>query len=810
MPRDRLLRCCDNTMEAALLGLVGWFAAAYGGVLPLSELALGLVGATCAAVAAVRVWIGGAACYGGWLAAAAFAVAAFIGLQSVSLPSSLLAAIAPSTAAMWSAQVLSPPLAGGAPAGLPLTLYPDATEAGAPVVLACAVLFVVALQLYRDAARVRRLCVMVVLAAAVLAAQRIASNLFGVAAPIVELDDQVPLCGPFVSYSHFAAFTNLGIGCAFALLLSRMAHRSGSIRHHVPALLADLRRPGRAVDVALLLATVALMFAVAVSRSRMGVVATCAGGVALSCVLQRTGALRGTGWLLGLLVVSTLVALMFGGFDEVYRRVASAAQPDGGLDGRVALFRDSAAMAGAFPLFGVGHGAYELVFPLFDESARGGRAQHAENVYVELFAEVGAVGAALELGFVALVGAAWWRRLRRLERSADLSAAGLLFGVVAVLVHGVTDFGLRVPAVGVTTLLCAAAATASCAAPVTRRLGRLLFGVVCAAASLVLLSCLPSLWRAHAADAAWRQAEALATPRAAEVDAAALARRVQLVDVAVQLRPGHAEYLLRRAALGWQLASAEQFADLEPGQPIPAAALATLREAAQVAQARALAARRAAPTYGLLWSLAGQLGAGWLGQPEAGEWIIRGMDMSPESPAACLAAGGYLLGRDDVRAAAAFARAVQVGAKSDEVLGTLLDEAQRPDVAAAVAFDDVELLVALLPRLSREPDWSTVALDVRARTVELLEERAAAPDAPARLLEVLARLLLEDGDRSRGLALLRRVLRVAPSSRLRLELVEQLEQSGDFEEARREVERYLLHHPGDPRAARLLDDLRGR
>ncbi|MGC6487722.1 MAG: tetratricopeptide repeat protein, partial [Planctomycetota bacterium] len=122
----------------------------------------------------------------------------------------------------------------------------------------------------------------------------------------------------------------------------------------------------------------------------------------------------------------------------------------------------------------------------------------------------------------------------------------------------------------------------------------------------------------------------------------------------------------------------------------------------------------------------------------------------------------------------------------------------------------VEVLGALLRRLSRVPDWSTVALDVRGRSVELLVERAAAPDAPARLLEVLARLLLEDGDRSRGLALLRRVLRVAPSSRLRLELVEQLEQSGDFEEARREVERYLLHHPGDPRAARLLDDLRGR
>lgn len=810
MPSQPALRVCDNACEAVLLALVAWFAAAYGGVLPLSEVALVAAGGACAALLAARAWFGRGELHGGWLVCVASGVAAYVALQAAHLPRGALQALAPSTAAMWAAQLDAPPLAGGGPDALSVALYPEAAAFGARLLLACAALFVAAIQVYRDATRARRLYLAVALCAVGLGVLRIATEAFGLEAPAVALGPDLPLLGPFVSYSHFAEFANLGIGAVFALLLTRMAHRSGSTRNHVTAYVEDLRRRGRGLDRALVLAAVLLMVAVAVSGSRMGVVATCLGGVALACALQRTAALRGTGWLLGLLVVGALVALMFSGFDDVYERVASAADPSEGLEGRVALFRDSWAMAGAFPWFGVGHGAYELVFPLFDESARGGRAQHAENVYVELFAEAGALGAALELTFVALVASAWWRRLRRLQRSSDLGAVGLLFGVTAVLVHGLTDFGLRVPAVGFTTLLLAAAAIAPCAAPVRHRLGRPLVGLAGLGVSALLLASAPTFWGAHLADLAWRQAEALATPRSPEVDADALARRIELVDLALERRPGHAEYALRRATLGWQRAAAEAFAGLEPGQEIPPAALEALQSAAALAQTRALEARRYAPTYGLLWSLAGQLGVRWLGQPEAGEWVVRGMDMSPESPAACLAAGSYLLGRDDVRAVAAFERAVQVGARPDRVMPPLLEEALRPDVAAAVAFDDLELLLYLLPRLQVEPEWSEVALDVRARTLELLEERAAGPDASARMLEVLARLLVEDGERARGAVLLRRALRVTPGSKLGLQLAELLEQGGDAEGALRAVERHLLHHPGDARAAALRDRLRDR
>ena len=118
--------------------------------------------------------------------------------------------------------------------------------------------------------------------------------------------------------------------------------------------------------------------------------------------------------------------------------------------------------------------------------------------------------------------------------------------------------------------------------------------------------------------------------------------------------------------------------------------------------------------------------------------------------------------------------------------------------------------MSLLPRLQSEPEWETVAADVRARTLELLEQRVSDEDTPARLLEVHARLLVEDGDLSRGVEALRRARRSAPASRLRLTLAELLDQQGDGAGAQREVERYLLQHPGDARGAKLLDRLRDR
>jgi len=741
----------------------------------------------------------------------ALAYVAYVGLQLASWPLQMLARVAPPTAAVWQARLVEPPLADGMPSTLPLSLYPDATAHCLPLLLSGVVLFIVAVQLYRDPKRVRRLCVVVVGLGALLAAAQTLDNLSGVATPTFSAGPFEPLFGAFVHYGHYAEFLNLALGCAFALLLSRFCHRSGAVQNHAAAFLDDLRWPGRGVDRALLAGVLLLVFAVTVSSSRMGLISMCCAGGLLAALLQRTRVLRGTSWLFGAVVVITVAALTLTGKELIYDRFTAVAAPGGGVGGRVALFRDSAAMFAHFPSFGVGHGAYEYVFPMFDEATRGGRAQHAENLYIELLAEGGLVGALLQLAFVGLVVRSWSRVLRGPIDASRAGAVGLVFGAVAVLTHGLTDFGLRVPAVGLTLLLCTAAATAPSSTAWSSRSGRAFVALIGLVAGLALAMSVPKFWCAHRADTLWREAEAIASsddgddPTAADV----VDQQAELVEAALRLRPGHAEFQLRRAALSFQRALVRYSVAVE-GSASRGSAPELVRAAAKVAQEQALAARRHAPTYGLFWSLAGQLGVQWLEQPSAGDWIVRGMDMSPESPEACLAAAAYLLGRDDAQAAAAFTRAVQVGADQRRLMTMLLSDADRPDVAAAVAFDDPDLLVSLLPRLRENPSWGEVAADVRRRALDVLEEVVERGDARALHLEALGRLQVEDGDLAAGASMLRRALVLEPDRRSRLLLADVLDRQGDRPAAIRELERLLLHRPRMRQAVEQLRRLQGR
>ena len=794
-----------------MLALVVWLAFAFGGVLPLSHAVVAGVAGFIGLLTTVRVIWGGVAMWWSWSFVPAFGFAGFVGLQAIEWPTSLLARVAPATAATWRARLSEPPLSDGVPSALPLSLYPDGTAECLPLLLSAAIIFVVGVQLYRDAARLRRLCMTVVACGVSLSLVTILVNLVGVPPPGFSIDPYSPLIGGFVHYGHGAEFVNLALGCAFAVILARMCGRLGLLDNHVTGFVADLRWPGRRVDRALIAAVVLCAFAVTVSRSRMGLISMCAAGVVLTLVLQRTRVLRGTPWLAFALFVALLVCLLPKGVDLVYDRFAAVGLAQDSDAGRLALVRDTLRMFARFPAFGVGQGAYEFVFPLFDESARGGRAQHAENFYAESLAEVGLCGLALQLWFVLSVLRVWVVRATRPADTCDVVALGMMFGAVAVLAHGMTDFGLRVPAIGLTLLLLAAAVVSGSSAVCSARSSRALTVVTGGCAALLLVFGVPRAWQMHRADALWRRAEAIGSDTSvggggAPAAASRPSEQARLVEQALQLRPGHAEYLLRRAGLTWRDANARASAAGSGGDRLSAAQ----REAAALAQQQALDARRHAPTYGLLWSLAGQLGVGWLEQPGAGDWIIRGMDMSPESPEACVAAASYLLGRDERRAVAAYRRAVEVGGHKDRLMNTLLVDAARPDVAIAVAFDDAQMLLRILPRLQQNPAWGEAAAQARQRAIELLTPLTARASATADELEALARLLLEGGEFVAGKALLRRALVLEPNRPSRLLLAEVLEREGDVEAAIEALERLLIHRPGMPAAVDRLRRLQGR
>ena len=117
-------------------------------------------------------------------------------------------------------------------------------------------------------------------------------------------------------------------------------------------------------------------------------------------------------------------------------------------------------MVRAYPILGVGLGAYETVFPTF---ASGGdskiRVDFAHNDYLQVLADAGIVGGLLAVWFIYLVARAVLRGLRSADplRAAMALAAGA--GIFSILVHSLFDFNLQIPSNSLLFLLLSAVAS---------------------------------------------------------------------------------------------------------------------------------------------------------------------------------------------------------------------------------------------------------------------------------------------------------------------------------------------------------------
>ena len=104
-------------------------------------------------------------------------------------------------------------------------------------------------------------------------------------------------------------------------------------------------------------------------------------------------------------------------------------------------------MTGDFLWAGAGKGTYVDVYPMYKKVDDGFLLSYAHNDYLEVLAENGVIAggcliAAAVWLFAWLVG--WWRKRR--DNFAKGVGLGALLGILALLLHGFTDFNLQIPA----------------------------------------------------------------------------------------------------------------------------------------------------------------------------------------------------------------------------------------------------------------------------------------------------------------------------------------------------------------------------
>lgn len=255
--------------------------------------------------------------------------------------------------------------------------------------------------------------------------------------------------GTYVNRNHFAGLMNMCIPISAALLASNLPRMGGWL------LRKGIFNPGlfRAWTSSYVLVggTALMVLALMFSMSRMGQFSLVSSTVFAALLYTIAGLMekkRRGRWMVLVLLLPICLAVLWGawrGLEPVGQRWQTV---EADYRDRSAIWTATARMAKESPLVGVGLGAFGLAFPWYKANEHSGiRVDHAHNDYLEILSEVGLPGLIPWLTFFLLfllLSVQAWLRLR--NPSSKILGIGCLSAALAILVHGLADFNLQIPA----------------------------------------------------------------------------------------------------------------------------------------------------------------------------------------------------------------------------------------------------------------------------------------------------------------------------------------------------------------------------
>jgi len=244
--------------------------------------------------------------------------------------------------------------------------------------------------------------------------------------------------GTFINRNHFAGYLEMTLPLMIALAATAMLRPRGAGTD-------DRARSTFRAAVFLILA-LTMATALVCSRSRMGIASMTVAMLGVGVLLVSRG--RGRGYAAAALIVAGATFLVFSQGDAasaLLDRFALVFDEFRGDIGRGQIWSQTAAVARAFPLVGAGLGTFPSVFPAFRTVGEGRYLDHAHSDYLELAAEVGAIGLLIVLAGGLFVLLPLVRRAPASSESQSHIGYATLTAVAALAIHSLTDFNLAIP-----------------------------------------------------------------------------------------------------------------------------------------------------------------------------------------------------------------------------------------------------------------------------------------------------------------------------------------------------------------------------
>jgi len=509
--------------------------------------------------------------------------------------------------------------------------------------------------------------------------------------------------------------------------------------------------------------------------------------------------------------------VLYIGFDAVYDRLATVRDIHE-YHGRGQIVRDIAVAWTKFPLLGTGMGTHEVVYPMFDRSTSPALASHAENEYAQAAEETGILGLLLLVTFATIVWAAYVRNVTTGSIPIRSAAYGLGFGLLAILLHSLSDFGQHLPANAMLSavscaLLLVLVRTGPKNEPALQvskkpRVRRpfCIAGFVCVSAIW--------LWALLAADSA-RVGEA--NWAKALVSESNLRRKdwqgtndefTELISHAAAAADCEAENAKYRHWLNvYRWYSISRITDPNTAEVVIPEQVAGFvpRIVNELHSTRQLC-----PVYGATYCVAGQLEKFILNDPNGIEHIQTGYRLAPCDPTACFVAGFLDATEGSIEdSLVKLKKAVELdGRLFADVVEVYINHASRPDLAVVIAADDTGRLSYVANRLAEIEEHKELAEKATAQARILLEQRCSQPDAPAGALASMAAICTRENDMEAAIEYYRRALALDYGQvNWRFNLAKLLAETGQIAEAIHQARICLRLRPQFQAAKKLIEEL---
>ena len=342
-----------------------------------------------------------------------------------------------------------------------------------------------------------------------------------------------------------------------------------------------------------------------------------------------------------LLVAVIVLAMAWIGLEKVYHRFASITETNAG-NWRGQMLKDLTHAWKQFPIFGTGLGTHSVIYPIYDRSQVAAVATHAENEYAQTMTETGAIGIALVVMFAVMIWINYARAIRGRFTSIGAMAIGLGYGLTAILVHSVSDFGQHIPAdAALTAITCGLLVslarqrkqrTENAGAPEEFR-GSVPIRIIIA--TVLFTACGLALYhsyRLHTAESEFQLARTIedrlrqSNWQGANSDFASMIIHAQ---AAHDIRPGNVEYAYWLAIYRWKWISVQPDATSNPRY---------LEFARRIAD-ELNHVRLTCPTFGLPASIAGQIELFVLHDSRGANDIRVGSELNRNDPTAVFVDG---------------------------------------------------------------------------------------------------------------------------------------------------------------------------